>query len=140
MVWETHITLDASDDAVRGVSICLDKRELLKQFDTRELVDELNRRPYFNFAEHATDNQIESEIEERGLDENINRATSSDLRHELEGRGFFVSDDEENNSPVSILADKIITSFTQEGKYSESDLVSLLEGISGKMIFKKVQK
>lgn len=133
MVWETHITLDASDDAVRGVSICLDKRDMLRQFDTPDLVDELNRRPNFNFAEHATDSQIEDEAKDRDYSsgDDLGDAELKDIMDEMRARGYScVQVGWGTNSFFASAVKRLETGLSVSGAINIDDIRLLVENLS----------
>lgn len=133
MVWGTHVTLDASDEAVRGVSICLDKRAVLKQFTTDDLREELARRPGFNFAEHATDEQITDEAKDRGLstNEDIGDIDTQDIQEEMRSRGYScVLVGWGDNSYFASAVNRLEHGLSVSGTIAIDDIRLLVENLS----------
>lgn len=119
----------AKDAAIQSVRIMIDEMQFLKELPASDLVAELQRRNYKNFATHATDSEIEDEHSERELgDGDVNTSSDDELFQELERRGCYIFG-EDRVEKVGNLIDKI-----NQKRATIDEIYSMLEDITGRLI------
>lgn len=124
---EATITLDE----VRSVT--LEKVVVIQEFEDTELVDELKRRGFYDWADNATDSELVTEIAYRSLSlEVLNNCDDTKLEEEMRNRNLEVF----GERPTAII-NTIVEDITLRGIFNQQDIVTLLEQLTGKIVFPK---
>lgn len=122
-------------------SVTIEIGAALEQLSTECLVGELKMRGYRNWIDHATDSEVEKEIDYRNLEDSatsLRNVTTCVLQSEIEGRGLRVIDNENvlDLDAVVFITDRMISCYN-EGYIDTNDVRKLLETITGRLVWSK---